>query len=101
MGEFVYNNLFFIIAILYCNFVLGFNKISIVFLTSRLKLTTKVENEPYGDEQSQGGEDSQQTKNQQEQHQQYLGDISQGLPEFKPVQTTTEPLPGTFTSLLD
>ncbi|CAB3995900.1 DNA-binding RFX2-like isoform X1 [Paramuricea clavata] len=59
---------------------------------SRLKLTTKVENESFGDEPSRGGEDSQQTKNQQEQHQQYLGDISQGLPEFKPV-LTNEPLP--------
>lgn len=63
------------------------------FLCSRLKLTTKIENESFGEEQSQGSEDSQQTKNQQEQHQQYLGDTSQGLPEFKSVQIT-EPLPG-------
>ncbi|XP_028412989.1 transcription factor RFX3-like isoform X3 [Dendronephthya gigantea] len=64
---------------------------------SRLKLTTKIENESFGEEQSRAGEDSQQTKNQQEQHQQYLGDISQGLREFKPVQAT-EPLPDGISS---
>ena len=68
-------------------------EINVCFLRSRLKLTTKIENESFGEEQSHGSEDSQQTKNQQEQHQQYLGDTSQGLPEFKSVQIT-EPLPG-------
>lgn len=64
-----------------------------LFWLSRLKFSTKVENESFGDEPGRAGEDSQQTKNQQEQHQQYLGDVSQGLPEFKPVQTT-KLLPG-------
>ena len=40
-----------------------------------------------------GNEDVQPQKSQQEQHQQYLGDISQGLPAF-PQILATEPLPG-------
>lgn len=85
----------YLLYIILYSIKLIFSKIlTIFFSSSRLKLTTKVENESFGDEPSRGGEDSQQTKNQQEQHQQYLGDISQGLPEFKPV-LTNEPLPGT------
>ncbi|XP_046844164.1 transcription factor RFX3-like [Xenia sp. Carnegie-2017] len=64
---------------------------------SKLKLTAKIENDSFGEEQTKVTDDSQQNKNQQEQHQQYLGDTSQGLPHFKPVEIT-EPLPDGISS---
>lgn len=86
--------------ILLCDIIIDLNlvicicSVILFILFSKLKLTAKIENDSFGEEQTKVTDDSQQNKNQQEQHQQYLGDTSQGLPHFKPVEIT-EPLPGT------
>ena len=70
---------------------------AITFIFLRLKPATRMEASEAGESASQSqavSTDQQAQQNQMQQHQQYLGDVTQGLPEFDELDLKDCPLPG-------